>query len=169
MIERSVPAVMYNYGSEAVRLEYTRGFEGKEVAVDKETKAMAEREVKVEKIKRTALKSLAVIAVLLAVTMIREAQIDKLCGEITKKENSIHNINAVIIEKEIQLSGQTDINIIEKAAEERLGMRKPVSDQYMAISLNKHDGGEVLTQDSTNKSGVASFFNKAKILLEYLY
>lgn len=169
MIERSVPGVMYNYGSEAREIEYTEGFEGSVITADKKAKAEAARQVRIEKLKRQALKSLAVIAMLLAVAMAREAQIDKLCGEIARKEDSIHNINAIITQKEMQLSGHTDMNIIEKAAEERLGMQKPVSDQYMVIALNKHDGGEVLTEDTTNAGGMAAFFNKAKILLEYLY
>lgn len=160
---------MYNYGSEARNLEYAEGFTGRDVSADNESKRQAQMEMKLEKLKRKALKSLAVIAALLAVVMVREAQIDKLCGEITKKENSIHNLNALIVEKEAQLSGKMDINMIEEAAQERLGMIKPVNEQYVSIKLDKHDGGEVLTRESTQSSSFAATINKAKNLLEYLY
>lgn len=160
---------MYNYGSEAEKLEYTKGFKGSDVSADDASKRQAQMEIKIEKLKIKALKSLAVIAALLAVVMIREAQIDKLCGEITKKENSIENLNAIIIEKQMQLSGQMDINMIEEAAQLRLGMIKPVNEQYVSISVNKRDGGEVLTEESTQSGGFATIINKAKILLEYLY
>ena len=160
---------MYNYGSEAKAIEYTEGFAGREVKVTKAKKKQAHIDVRVEMFKRKALRTLAVVAALLAVVMAREAQIDKLCGQISKKEASLENLNAVIVEKEMQLSGQMDITMIEDAAVQRLGMTKPNSNQYVSIAIDKHDGGEVLTENSTQNNGFTAFINKAKILLEYLY
>lgn len=158
---------MYNYGSEARELEY--GFEATEVTAAKEDKKRAQREMQIEQLKRKALKTLAIVAALLAIVMAREAQIDKLCGEISKKEESIENLNAVITQKEMQLSGKMDMNIIEQAAVERLGMEKPSSKQYVPLTVEKHDSGQVLTEESSQSSGFAAVVSKAKILLEYLY
>ena len=158
---------MYNYGSEARKLEY--GFEATEVTAKKEDKVRAQREVQIEQFKRNALKTLAIVAALLAIVMAREAQIDKLCGEISRKEDSIENLNAVITQKEMQLSGKMDMTIIEQAAVERLGMEKPNSRQYVPLTVAKHDSGEVLTGESSQNGGFAAIVSKAKILLEYLY
>lgn len=159
---------MYNYGSEAIEIGYTRSFAGKEVKNAKRSK-QEKIDIGAEQLKRKALKTLAIVAALLAVVMIREAQIDKLCGQISKKESSIENLNAVIVEKEMQLSGQMDIDLIEEAAQQRLGMVKPTANQYVPVVLDKHDGGEVLTEGSAQNGGFAAFIDKAKILLEYLY
>ena len=161
------PIPMYNYGSEAIELEYsTYPTEKKVVGKVKKT---AGKRAYIASLQRKALLSLGVIAALLCVLMAREAYIDKLCGEITKKEESIHNLNAIITEKEMYISGQMDINMIEEMAISRLGMKKPDSSQIIYIDVEKKDGGEILTEDATGNGGFSAFINKAKILLEYLY
>ena len=94
---------MYNYGSEAKSLEETQLFNGSKVKVNKEARKRAIMEEKIEAMKKSALKSLVVIAVLLAVIMVREAKIDQLCGQISDREGTLKNISAVVTEKEMQL------------------------------------------------------------------
>ncbi|MGM9552144.1 MAG: hypothetical protein ACI3XA_07815 [Clostridia bacterium] len=158
---------MYNYGSEARNIEETKAFEGSSVKVSREQKRKALMNKRVEEMKRSALKSLVVIALLLTVVMAREAKIDQLCGQISAKEATLKNVSAVITEKEMQLTGKMDLNMIEEIAVTRLGMKKP--DRILEIDVAREDGGEILTEDATVNSGFTAFINKTKTLLEYLY
>ncbi len=161
---------MYNYGSEAFELEYTEPFDNSEVIRKaKETKREVQIARQVEELKKKALKALMVVAVILTVIMAREAQIDKLCGQITREKDEIANLNAVITEKEMYISGKMNINTIENIAINELGMVKPDKENTVTIDIVKEDGGEVLTEEPTGQGGFAAFINKAKILLEYLY
>lgn len=159
---------MYNYGSSARKFEYDN-YDSAEKEIVNTKGNPSKRSVQIDKMQKTALKYLAVAAVLLGVLMARDAQIDQLCGKITRVEDNIYEMSAIITEKEMQLSGQMDVNLIEKEAVERLHMVKPTEDMYVNIKVNKIDGGELLTEQSTQSEGFAAFINKAKILLEYLY
>lgn len=160
----------YNYGSEARELEYVPSVETKkEVAVSKKQKGRTKAEAKIEAFKRSAIKTLVIIAGILAVVMIREAKIDQLCGQITNVEDDIYSLNAMITEREMHLSYQLDMNNIDEIAVSRLGMKKPDSSQYIYINVHKNNGGEILVDDRAGSNGFSAFVNKAKILLEYLY
>lgn len=158
---------MYNYGSAARELEYTRSFE--KVEATKKAKREAQIAQRIEQLKKKALKTLVVITAILTVIMIREAQIDQLCGAITKNEDAIAELDAMIAEKEMYLSGQLDLNMIEEIAVTRLGMQKPDPAQCVYITIETEDGGEILTEEPESNGGFSAFINKAKILLEYLY
>ncbi len=158
---------MYNYGSEAKNLDETPVFNADKVKVNKSSRKRAIMEEKIEEMKRSALKALVVIAALLAIVMIREAKIDQLCGQISGREGTLKNISAVVTEKEMQLTGQMDLNMIEEIAVTRLGMKKP--DKIIEIDVVKNDGGEVLVEESTMNSTFAAFIGRTKTLLEYLY
>lgn len=158
---------MYNYGSEAIELE-REYFESDEVTVSENKKVFAKDAARTEYMKKKALKSLAAIAAALAVLMMREARIDKLCGEISKEEKAIGKLDAMIAEKEIYLSGQLDLNMIEEIAVTRLGMQKPDASQRVEIAIKTEEGGEILTEETESGTGFSAFINKAKILLEYL-
>ena len=160
---------MYNYGSEALELEYLEPLKTEEQEAKKKSKREERIAQRIEELKKSALKSLAVVSVILTVIMVREAQIDKLCGQITNKEKEVENLNAVITEKEIYISGKMNINTIEDIAINELGMVKPTAEQTVTIDIRKEDGGEVLVEEPATNGGFAAFINKAKILLEYLY
>lgn len=161
---------MYNYGSEAREFEYVPAAEAKkEVKVSKKQREKAYVEAKIEKMKRSAIKSLVIVAAILAVVMIREAKIDQLCGQISRIEDDIYSLNAMITEREMHLSYQLDMNNIDEIAVSRLGMKKPDSSQYIYIDVHKNNGGEILVNDRAGSNGFSAFVNKAKILLEYLY
>ena len=161
---------MYNYGSAARQIEYSTLVEDKKaVKVSKKQRTEAYIEAKVEAFKKTAIKTLVVIAALLAVVMIREAKIDQLCGQVSNLENDIYKLNAMITEREMRLSYQLDMNNIDEIAVSRLGMKKPDASQYIYINVEKNNGGEILMNDKAGNNGFSTFMNKAKILLEYLY
>lgn len=160
---------MYNYGSVATNLDTKESFKGDTVKVSKEAKRSAQRAAKIEEMKKKALRSLAVIAAVLTVVMVREAQIDKLCGEIAREEEAIGKLDAMITEKEMYLSGQFDLNMIEEIAVTRLGMQKADPSQRVEIAIKTEEGGEILTEETETSTGFSAFINKAKILLEYLY
>lgn len=157
---------MYNYGSEARELENKEDFKPETVKTDEKQK---NRQAEIEKMKKKALKCLGVVAAVLAVVMVREAKIDKLCGEIEKEEKAIKQLDAMITEKEIYLSGQFDLNMVEEIAVSRLGMQKADPSQRVEIAIKTVDGGEILTEETESGTGFSAFINKAKILLEYLY
>ncbi len=160
---------MYNYGTEAREIEYSPSFEAKEVKKATKSRRDIVFEQRMARIKKSCIKSLAIVAAILAVVMIREAQIDKLCGEITKLEGEIYDFNAMITEREMHLSYQLDMNNIDTIAVSRLGMKKPDDSQYIYLDVQKNTGGEVLVKNSAGSNGFSAFVNKAKILLEYLY
>lgn len=159
---------MYNYGSEAVELANNEDFEINTVKTESRAKVRMSAQ-KSEAMKKNALKALGVTAAVLAVVMAREAQIDKLCGEISKEEKAIGQLDAMIAEKEIYLSGQFDLNMIEEIAVSRLGMQKPDPTQRVEIAIKTEEGGEILTEQTETGTGFSAFINKAKNLLEYLY
>ncbi len=160
---------MYNYGSEAREIEYSHSFEAEAVKVSKQQKRDAVFNARVEVLKRKALKTLVIVAAILAVIMTREAYIDQLCGQITNVEDEIYDLNAMITEKEMRLSYQLDMNNIDEIAVSRLGMKKPDASQYIYINVEKNNGGEILVNNTAGSNGFSTFINKAKILLEYLY
>lgn len=159
---------MYNYGSEAWKEEHT-AFRGEEVVVSRENRREAQMAQRIEQLKKKALKTLGIIAAILAVMMVREAQISKLCGEISKQETQIKKLDAMIAERELYLTGQLDLDTVEEIAQTRLGMHKPVQDECVYITINAEDGGEILMEENSSDSGFSAFIDKAKILLEYLY
>lgn len=168
-IERSVPVRMYNYGSEAREIEYsTETMADNTVKLSKKDKMEAYVNARIEEFKKKAIKTLVIIAAILAVVMIREARIDQLCGQISNIEDDIYSLNAMITEREMHLSYQLDMNNIDEIAISRLGMKKPDASQYIYIDVQKNVGGEILMKDRAG-NGFSAFMNKAKILLEYLY
>ncbi|MBR5535432.1 MAG: hypothetical protein IKU60_02155 [Clostridia bacterium] len=161
---------MYNYGSEARELEYIPyTAQKKEVKVSKKAKQEAYFDSRIAELKKSAIKTLVVIAAILAVVMVREARIDQLCGEISRIEDDIYDLNAMITEREMHLSYQMDMNNIDEIAVSRLGMKKPDGSQYIYIDVQKDNGGEILVDNKAGSNGFSAFMNKAKILLEYLY
>lgn len=157
---------MYNYGSVAEEIEYTHMTT---VEVTTENRKKARNQVNREDMKKMLLKTLAILVAIATVLLIRQAQIEALCSEISDKKEDLRNITAVVTEKEMYIVGQTDLNLVENIAVTRLGMKKPDASQYVYIDIKKPDGGQVLASDNTVSGGFAAFINKAKILLEYLY
>ena len=161
---------MYNYGSAAREIEYSTPLDPKkEVKASKKQRTEAYIEAKLEAFKKKAIKTLVIVAAILAVVMIREAKIDQLCGQVSNLEGDIYKLNAMITEREMHLSYQLDMNNIDEIAISRLGMKKPDSSQYIYINVEKNNGGEILMNDRAVNNGFSAFMNKAKILLEYLY
>lgn len=163
---------MYNYGSEARRIEYTEALEIEKKREERENKerrarVMAERRRKAAHTK--AIRSLIIVAAILGVIMVENARIDQLCGEVSAKSKELDNLQAVVTEKEMYLSGALDLNMVEDIATSRLGMKKPDQAQYVYVQLNSSDTGEVLSKPDGENKGFTAFINKVKILLEYLY
>ncbi|MBQ8002097.1 MAG: hypothetical protein IJ297_01490 [Clostridia bacterium] len=159
---------MYNYGSEARVLEYVPMYETEKKAAKTEKPHM-DIDTWINSHRRMFVKTLAIIAAILAVVMVREARIDQLCGQISRVEDEIYDLSAMITEREMHLSGQLDMNNIDEIAVSRLGMKKPDSSQYIYIDVQKNNGGEILVNNTAGSNGFSAFVNKAKILLEYLY
>ncbi len=163
---------MYNYGSEARRLEYAEELEIEERREEKENRERRAR-IMAEKRRRAAhtraIRTLIIIAAILCVIMVENARIDKLCGEVSAKSKELDNLQAVVTEKEMYLSGALDLNMVESIATSRLGMKKPDQAQYVYVQLNSSDAGEVLSKPEGENKGFTAFINKVKILLEYLY
>ena len=161
---------MYNYGSAAREIEYSTPLDTKkEVKVSKKQRTEAYIEARIEAFKKKAIKTLVIVAAILAVVMIREARIDQLCGQVSNLEGDIYKLNAMITEKEMRLSYQLDMNNIDEIAISRLGMKKPDSSQYIYINVEKNNCREIHMNDRAGNNGFSAFMNKAKILLEYLY
>lgn len=158
---------MYNYGSEAIEISHP-SFAAEEIKGKKQQSA-PKKEAYIRAIKHRALRTLAIIAAILAVLMAREAKIDQLCGRVTRINEDIYKLNAMITEREMHLSYQLDMNNIDQIAVSRLGMKKPDTSQYIYIDVEKNTGGEILVDDGAGTGGFSAFMNKAKILLEYLY
>lgn len=156
---------MYSYGSAAEEIEYTVPM----VEVSTANRKSASGQVSREQMKRMLLKTLAILVAIVTVLLIRQAQIEALCNDITVKKEELRNLTAVVTEKEMYIIGQTDLNLVENIAVTRLGMKKPDASQYVYIDIRKPDGGQVLAENNTVSGGFAAFINKAKILLEYLY
>lgn len=168
---RKVVAEMYNYGTEARELETETANSLKVRRANKvqSSQIYDERYRRaVEVLKKKAIRTLVIITAILTVIMIRQGQITALCGQSTKITNEINNLNALIMEKEMERSYQLDMNNIEMIAVSRLGMIKPSTAQYVYIDVQKNTGGEILVSDDA-QGGFAAFVNKAKILLEYFY
>lgn len=168
---RKVVAEMYNYGTEARELETETANSLKVRQANKvqSSQIYDERYRRaVEVLKKKAIRTLVIITAILTVIMIRQGQITALCGQSTKITNEINNLNALIMEKEMERSYQLDMNNIEMIAVSRLGMIKPSTAQYVYIDVQKNTGGEILVSDDA-QGGFAAFVNKAKILLEYFY
>lgn len=162
-------AGMYSYGSEARELEYDASLEAQrrreEARNAKRQKALAESKRR-RAIRKNAIKALLVMTAILAVIMIREAQIDMLCGKISAMEKTKENLDAIVTEKEINLSGSMDLKVIEDIATSKLGMKKPDQSQYVYIKMDKSDSGQILDETKVKKDGI---FEKIGKLLEYLY
>lgn len=161
-------AVRYNYGTEARELEYGASLEAqrrREEAENAKRRKKLAAEKKQRGVRTKAVKSLVVITAILALIMIREAQIDMLCGKISAKEKEAENLYAVVTEREMHLSGALDLKMVEETATSKLGMKKPDQSQYIYIDMAEPDSGQVL-KDSDNGGSIT---DKIKGLLEYLY
>ena len=155
---------MYNYGSEARAEEYLQLDEN---AQKNETAKQVQKKKRERHLKANAIKTLVVVAAILGVILFREAQIDRLCGQISKLKSQEENLAAVVTEKELYLMGTLDLNAVEEAALTRLGMKKP--DQYVEVHFVEREGGEILKKGENAAGPFAAFISKAKVFLEYLY
>ncbi|MCD8049491.1 MAG: hypothetical protein LUG52_07825 [Clostridia bacterium] len=154
---------MYNYGSEARELEYGEELEEQR----RQEEAAARKAARLEnKRRKKAVKWLAIVAVMLGIVMAREAQISGLCGQINTKKSEMENLEAVVTEKEMALSGALDLNMIEEAATTRLGMKKPDQSQYVYIEIEDENSGTVLAE--TKETGIGALIEAIKNLLSYL-
>jgi cell division protein FtsL len=163
---------MYSYGSEAYELEYTSFREeesAKEALAIEERRKKAAEERKGRLFRIRAVRSLGILTMIIAIYMVRQAQIIQLCGEKSTLEKEVDNLQAVVTEKEMSLWGTLDQNTIEEVATTKLGMKKPDATQYVYIQLDGADRGEVLASATNSGKGFSAFINKVKILLEYLY
>ena len=157
---------MYNYGSEARAMKYSNSADG---LVEVKGNRLAVRGAQMDAFKKTALKTLAILTAILAVMLIREAQIDQLCGQKDNINKEIGSLEALIMEKEMHLSYQLDMNNVDQVAVSVLGMKKPDASQYVYINVEKDNGGEILVTENATGNSFSAFINNAKILLEYLY
>ncbi len=163
---------MYNFGTEARELEYSASLEvqrKREAAENARRKKRAEEARQMRILKAKAVRTLFIVSAVLAIILIREAQIDRLCGQISTKEKELENLDAIVTEKEMYLSGALDLKMVEETAMSRLGMKKPDQSQYVYIDMDKADKGEVLKETDGKKNAFESFFEKVKRVLEYLY
>ena len=155
---------MYNYGTEARNLEYTKDAAEKEAAEKKRKRLIAQRE---RLIRIRAVKTLLAVVVILGIITAREAYITRLCGQISNLKDEEENLTAVVTEKEMHLTEALDLNAIEETAVTRLGMKKP--DQFVEVSFEGRSGGEVLKEPEKKNGPFAAFIDKVKVFLEYLY
>lgn len=160
---------MYIDGSNALKTEYftydAPHVQGKRKTATKKASAKASAN------KVRAMKKRVVAAMLLAFAMtflvlFRYATITAEYSKLSRTKEELELINAMVVEKQVQASGNLDPKKIEQEAA-RLGLKPPAQNQIKYISLGNTDNGEVLKTEEI--SAFSAFINRVSVILEYLY
>ena len=104
--------------------------------------------------KRMYHKNIAIIMgiflIMLAVSY-RNSLITEKFNELQNKKSELSAIEKANGQLEVNIEGSLNLNNVEKAANEKLGMKKLQNDQKVYITLPKQDYTEAATKDITEK------------------
>lgn len=142
----------------------------KSTALNKKVQAKAKVEKRNKKLEEVAFKGQVLILLLISFSMLfiiiyRNSQINESFNKIQKLKASVTNLQKENDQLEIAIQNSENINNIEKAAKEQLGMQKLSSKQTFYITLPKTDyvepkGEEIVIEEDTGF--IENVINKIK-------
>ena len=142
----------YQYETSPRKIEPEYKPERKEVQKKNKRKEFEQKQNELKHKKRMYHKNIAIIMgvflVLLAISY-RNSLITEKFNHIQKQKNELAAIQKANGQMEVSIEGSLNLNNVEKAAEEKLGMQKLQNEQKVYVDLPKQDYTEVTTKEIT--------------------